>query len=350
MIPKETSNFAAALSQSIGSQQAFKVAIVAAVHIQPSEAWIGALNYASKTATIIIVDDSDGKVKLPESWDVYGYARQREILGEEMYKGFEMFHKSSACKTFGVWLAHQRGFDPIMVIDSDCVIPPDFVGRHIEALLGTGSGWDNPIRGTGFYSRGFPYHERSKPLWAHMGLWDNELDLYGTDRVGRVDIPRVAPLVQGMSTGATFPLSGMNVSFRNDAVPYMLFLPNFQFGDQRFCRHDDIWGGYIFQAVARAKGFALSYGGPNVWHDTVVIPEEDALEEEAMIKYEREFYRTVDDALSHTLWWGHSDDITPTGVYDDIVSYLERKRGGPFDALIPAFDFAADMFADDKKI
>lgn len=339
----DVSPFAAAMAESIGARQAFRVCIVAAVHIQPTEQWIQALNVASRTATIIIVDDSDGKVKLPENWDVYDYARQRQVLGDDMYQRFEMFHKSSACKTFGMWLAYTRGFDPIIVIDSDCIIPPDFIAKHIEALLKFGDGWDNPLDGSGFYSRGFPYYERNKPVWAHMGLWENELDLYGTDRIGKPYIPKLPPHVAHASRGAMFPLSGMNVSFRNAAVPYMLFLPNFDFGPEHFTRHDDIWGGYIFQRVVRAMGFEVTYGDPNVFHDTVVVPEEDAAAEVAMIKYERDFYHMVDDALNMTLWWGQTP-ARPSDVFDDLVEFLGRQKGEVFGGLIPAFKLAADMF------
>lgn len=337
------SEFAKTLAEFSGAREAFKVAIVAPVHIQPSEQWIQALTVASRTATIIIVDDSNGKVKLPENFDVYDYNRQKEVMGEDLYKKFEMFHKSSSCKQFGLWVAYERGFDPIIVIDSDCIIPPDFIGKHIEALLTPGDGWDNPLRGTGFYSRGFPIYERKKPVWAHMGLWENELDLYGTDRVSAGYIPKMPPQVDKMSTGAMFPLSGMNLSFRNDAVPYMLFLPNFEYAGQKFSRHDDIWGGYVFQKIAQAMGFALSYGSPLVFHDTVVIPEEDAAEEVAMIKYEREFYRMIDDALNMTLWWGQETPL-PQDVFDDIVEFLKRHPESPFMELIPAFQLAGDMF------
>jgi hypothetical protein len=339
----DVSPFAQALAESVGARQAFKVCIVAACHIQPSKQWVQALNVAARTATIIIVDDSNGKVQYPDNWDVYDYDRQREVLGEDLYKQFEMFHKSSACKTFGIWLAYERGFDPIIVIDSDCIIPPDFVAKHIEALLQSGDGWDNPLKGSGFYSRGFPYYERNKPVWAHMGLWENELDLYGTDRVGVQFVPKMPPKLGRMSTGAFFPLSGMNVSFRNDAAPYMMFLPNFMNGEEKFTRHDDIWGGYIFQMVARARGFALSYGDPLVFHDTVVIPEEDAKEEEAMIKYERKFYRFVEDALNMTLWWGQ-EIPTPSEVWGDLADYVKRNPSIEFEGLEPAFRFAADMF------
>ncbi len=343
----EASPYAKALAEATGAHQAFKVAIVAPVHIQPSEQWVQALSVASRTATIIIVDDSNGKVKLPENFDVYDYTRQQEFLGDEMYAKFEQFHKSSSCKQFGLWVAYERGFDPIIVIDSDCIIPPDFIGKHIEALLTPGDGWDNPLRGTGLYSRGFPYYERKKPIWAHMGLWENELDLYGTDRIGMSNLPKVPPAVDKLSTGALFPLSGMNVSFRNDAVPYMLFLPNFGFNGERFSRHDDIWGGYIFQRVAHALGFGLSYGNPVVFHDTIVVPEEDAAEEVPMIKYERQFYRMIDDALNMTLWYGQ-ETPRPYDVFDDIVEFLKRHPGDEhtvmFDELIPAFQLAGDMF------
>lgn len=345
MTDTAVSPFAKALSEASGAREAFKVAIIAPVHKQPSEAWIQALNVASRTATIIIISDAEawGNVlTLPENWDVYDYDRQKGVMGDELYTQFQSFQKSSACKQFGVWLAYERGFDPIIVIDSDCIIPPDFVAKHIEALLQSGDGWDNPIKGSGFYSRGFPYYERKKPIWAHMGLWENELDLYGTDRVGVGFVPKIAPHVAQASTGALFPLSGMNVSFRNDAAPYMLFLPNFEYQGQKFSRHDDIWGGYIFQRVAHSLGFALSYGDPLVFHDTVVVPEEDAAEEVPMIKYERDFYRMVDDALNLTLWWGQTQP-TPSDVFTDMADYLKRTPGSAFEGLIPAFRLAADM-------
>lgn len=360
----EVSPFAHALAQSVGARQAFRVCIVAAVHIQPSEAWVQALMVASRTATIIIVDDSNGKVVLPEQWDVFGYERQREALGDDLYKQFEMFHKSSACKTFGVWMAHKRGFDPIIVIDSDCIIPPDFVAKHIEALISPGDGWDNPLAGTGFYSRGFPYYERSKPVWAHMGLWENELDLYGTDRVGAAFIPKMPPQVDRRSNGALFPLSGMNVSFRNDAAPYMLFLPNFEFQGRRFTRHDDIWGGYIFQRMAAMLGFAVSYGNPVVFHDTVVVPEEDAREEEMMIRHERRFYDEVDFAFAAERPMLKGIDFaampTATEMYEalarefnavvqaDAVQPPPEDEMFPFAGLIPALQFGADMFREKK--
>lgn len=278
-----------------------KIAIVAPCHIQPSKAWVDALREAQvqNGVDVLIVDDSDGKIVFPPEFDVYGYAQQRNCLGEQLYALFEHFHKSSACKQFGLWRAWKLGYDVVIVIDSDCIIPKDFVNFHIFALEASGEGWTNPIHGSGWYSRGFPYAQRDLEKWAHMGLWDKSLDLYGSDRLKNKEEPTSIPFPRAnVQPAQFFPLSGMNVAFRREAIPYMLFLPNVLIED-RYCimRHDDIWGGYIFQKIAQMKNKALSFGLPCVTHDTVVVAAEDAKAEEVMIKYEEKFYAFIDEVF-----------------------------------------------------
>ncbi len=307
--------------------RAFKAAIVAPVHIQPSENWIRALQAQAQYATIIIVDDSDGKVTLPENWEVYGYEKQRAELGDDLYAQFEQFHKSSACKNFGTWLAHKRGFDPIIVIDSDCIIPLDFVAKHIENLfMKPGNGWTNSIEGTGWYARGYPFNLRATEKWAHMGLWEHELDLYGFDRFYSNTPPPDKPASTALTTAQFFPLSGMNVSFRRDAIPYMLFLPNYLYNGKVFTRHDDIWGGYIFQKFCQTFNKGLSFGEPVVYHDTVVDAAADAASEEPMIFHEADYYGQVDEVFA----------------LDDPQSYEQFEMGANYSLLDPlrsAFKF-----------
>ena len=281
-----------------------KVAIVAPCHIQPSVEWVNALlrEQMDSSVDVIVVDDSNGKIDLP--FTMYGYDAQKKELGEKLYKMFQRFHKSSACKNFGTWLAWKRGYETIIVIDSDCIVPIGFVERHLEALEQTWDGWGNPLTGTGMYSRGFPYSKRNIEVVANMGLWTRELDLYGKDRVehdGKLPTePCVHLKMNTVGTSEHFPLSGMNVAFKAKYVPYMLFLPNFSSGSEKFTRHDDIWGGYIFQKIVHQKGKLLSVGAPCVVHDTVVDAVQDAKDEEAMIKYEDAFYARVDGALVFT--------------------------------------------------
>lgn len=322
-----------------------KIAIVAACHIETSPEWKKALEVQGEFADIIIVDDSDGKLSFPKDWDVYDYARQKAFLGPKLYKLFEQFHKSSSCKQFGLWMAYQLGYETVIVIDSDCIVSSKFVEDHLYALYDDnwGGGWDNPLSETGFYSRGYPYSKRDWQIVANMGLWTHELDLYGTDRVGKGNIPSTpADIMFEHSVNATFfPLSGMNVSFRREMIPYMLFLPNFSHGENKFSRHDDIWGGYIFQKIMQAKHQALSYGLPFVYHDTVVVPEEDAAEEVAMIKYEDEWY----DFIDHTLVINarNLDKLAPNEIFSWISHELAIHE--IFSELAPAFILQAQLYA-----
>ena len=327
------------------------VAIVAPCHIQPSKAWVEALHRESASADVIIVDDSDGKITLPGCLEMFGYARQKQELGDELYAMFERFHKSSACKQFGLWLAYKRGYKKVIVIDSDCIVPERFVELHSSLLESGGTacgGWGNPLAGTYLYSRGYPYSQRNWKMGAHMGLWTNELDLYGTDRVGKKDLPKTPDekyYNQYVRTAAFFPLSGMNVSFNREVIPFMLFLPNFKSDKgEKFSRHDDIWGGYIFQKLMQKKHYALSYGKPFVFHDTVVVPREDAKEERAMIKYEDDFFYFIDSMLDLR---PQLKEATAQQVFEYLADTSKLSPGyAIFKDLLPAFALQAKLYAD----
>jgi hypothetical protein len=319
-------------------------AIVAPVHIPVSKRWTDALVAVSQQAEIIIVDDSDGKVDLPKVFDVYDYKRQKQELGPELYLQFEQFHKSSSCKNFGTWLAYNTpGITTVIVIDSDCVIPEGFIEQHRSALSHTGDVWANPLRDTGWYSRGYPHHLRNVESWANMGLWTNELDLYGSDRVAALPrTPPAEPQWMNRQVASFFPLSGMNVAFRREAIPYMLFLPNFlTYTNERFIRHDDIWGGYIFQKAALAHNKVLSFGRPMVYHETVVHPQEDAAEEVPMLKYEKQYYRAVDAIMGQ-----QNVQDSAAQLFGSLARWIPNFA--PFSNLRPAFQFWRDAFPEER--
>lgn len=313
-----------------------RIAIVTPMPNQPSEKFITALLREQKrrfddTVDVIVVDDSNGKITMPENWHVFDYQAQRIAMGGTLYDLFEQFHHSASCKQFGMWWAWKQNYDVVIALDYDCIVPKDFIGLHLLMLDGAGNGWENPLQGTHWYSRGFPYHLRNLPKMAHMGLWTNELDLYGTDRVNQGTPPREPKIRFFKNVSGYFPLSGMNVSFKRDAIPYMLFLPNFSEGDEKFTRHDDIWGGYIFQHLTKAKGWSLSYGIPFVFHDTVVVPAEDAEKEKSMIRYEEMFYDFIDRVMKNGNSWENLRD--------------EARRSGFWKNLAPAFEFQNQAFS-----
>ncbi len=276
-----------------------KIAVVVPCHIPPSEAWVAALDAEARAhkAKVVIVDDSDGNLgALPARWEILDYKRQENFLGE-LYPYFaETFHKSSACRVVGHLWAYKMRNDVIIGLDSDCIVPTHFIRDHIQFLgKDYGSGWFNPI-GYPDYSRGFPYSQRHWEVVANMGLWKNVLDINGKDR--KDGEPTDIRLIGSTVPNGYFPFSGMNFAMARDAMWGFLFLPNFKDGEDNFRRIDDVWGGYIFQKLLRKLHQSTMVGFPIVYHDTVIVPEEDAKEEAAMYKYEDKFIDTVDDVAA----------------------------------------------------
>lgn len=277
-----------------------KTAIVVPAHIPLSQGWVIALDMETKKsgAKVIIVDDSDGNLgKLPANWDVYGYDMQKRFLGG-LYEDFaRMFHKSSACRIFGHLVALRQGYDVIIGLDSDCIVAPNFVRDHTQFLNKKwGSDWFNTIGSAEWYPRGHPYSKRNWPVVANMGLWKNVLDLNGKDRADNepdhINVPG-----NTIATGH-FAYSGMNFALTREAALGFLFLPNFNYGDVKFRRTDDIWGGYIFQSLMAKARMSAMVGYPVVYHDTVVDPAEDTAAEEGMYQFEDLFYALVDKAVN----------------------------------------------------
>jgi hypothetical protein len=157
--------------------------------------------------------------------------------------------------------------------------------------------------------------------------------------------PPKQPPERGLVDAAYFPLSGMNVAFKREAVPYMLFLPNFRGPDaQFFRRHDDIWGGYILQKCADLFGGCLSYGNkPTVFHDTDVDAEADAKEEIPMLHYEDAFVGMIDRIFAENRGGLLKYRDNPYVVMRTIAESLSDE----FANLRPALEFQADLYLTD---
>ena len=321
----------------------YSVAVVVPVHIQPTEKWVKSLKLATKGHTVIIVDDSDGKVKLPDSWDIYDYNRQKKELGDELYAAFETFHKSSACRNFGHWVAYRRGFDIIIGLDSDCNVPKDFVTTHINNLVKQGYGWVNPIEDTNWFPRGYPYFERTRKIVLSMGLWSNELDVNGLDRVHNGKPPKSPKVERNKLAHSVLPLCGMNFAMWSRAVPGFLFLPNYDNGSEKFRRYDDIWGGYIFQKLMQKQKDMITYGLPIVYHDTVIDAQDDAEKEAMGVSYEEFFYKLVDSIMKEVDVGGYSYMFSK-------FSKIAPKyfKGTVFEQLLPAFEFWSKLYEPKK--
>lgn len=260
-----------------------RIAITSPVPATPTKDFLSAL---PKEYDWIVIDDSNGKLNLPKRDNifVYDYAKQKKVLSH-FYEDFVAFHKSASCRNLAHFLAYKQGYDVVLSLDYDCVVPSNFVKDHIRALckrstisLKTDSGWINPIESEKWFTRGFPYSIRNSRKKAYtievarrvvlnMGLWENVVDINAIDKV--LESPPKKFLLKRSHTGVPglVPLCGMNNAFRREIIPAYFFLPNFKLSGWEVSRHDDIWGGHILQKLVQKKEDLITYGKPVVFHE-----------------------------------------------------------------------------------
>lgn len=291
----------------------YKIAITTPIPSNPTKKFLDAL---PKQYDLIVIDDSNGKISLPNRKNIfiYDYADQKKILGK-YYDEYTTFHHSAACRNLAHFLAFKKGYDIVIALDYDCVVPRTFIKDQSkvydrEQVVGyqTNTDWVNPLENTEWFTRGFPYSIRSEykngrekiiknpHIVLNMGLWKNVVDINAIDKV-LVRPPKQFKLHRDYTAPLGFiPLCGMNNSFLREAVPAYFFLPNFQIGNWTVSRHDDIWGGYIFQKLVKKNSHLVTYGKPIVYHERESNQPRVLYYEHFMHILESYFYELVDIA------------------------------------------------------
>lgn len=174
------------------------------------------------------------------------------------------------------------------------------------------------------YLRGFPYGVRDEaPVMVSHGVWVNVPDLDGktqleltADGTRPQDIPYSLPYFRGsVPRGCYFPMCGMNVMVRKEALPYLYFAPmgpdsgvvetcsECEGGSEEYynspdklrdapcskCggrgsvsplnRFADIWCGVLLKRHCDAVGWAIYTGASTVVHTRASDPHKNAEQE-----------------------------------------------------------------------
>ncbi|MFA5197691.1 MAG: hypothetical protein WC437_04720 [Patescibacteria group bacterium] len=148
---------------------------------------------------------------------------------------------SAGCKQLGFLYIAERlpEVEYIIVLDDDCFPIGNPIQDHIDQLnrkvpiswLSTASD----------YMRGFPYQARQEaPVMLSHGVWEGNYDWDAPSQLLKSDT-RVDFYKGIIPKGIFFPMCGMNIAFRREALPYIYFAPVGKYkGAERF---DDIWAG-----------------------------------------------------------------------------------------------------------
>jgi len=302
------------MSTNINSRK--KVVITIPMVNTPTNTFLESL---PKSVPIIIIDDSNGKLRLDRKrFDIYNYRRQKKVLGK-FYEDFRIFHHSSACRNLAHYLTYKFGFEAIIALDYDCRVPQSFLLDHLNALtfknaLGvrTNTGWINPLLDTHWYSRGYPYEYRTPDLKFrfqkiknprvvfNMGLWKDIIDINAIDKVLNPPPKKISLKKNYLIPLDNIPLSGMNNIFLKEIIPAYFFLPNFRIGNWTVSRHDDIWGGYILKRLIDKKREFITFGRPIVSHLKESHQPQVLYYEHYGHLLSRYFYNLVDEAVEET--------------------------------------------------
>ena len=109
----------------------------------------------------------------------------------------------------------------------------------------------------------------------------------------------------------------MNTSFASELTPAYFFLPDLWVNGWQLSRHDDIWGGYILEALMAVRGDLYTYGRPIVEHTKQTRLERVVVLEQWMHLMSMGFYRVVDEAVSR---------VRPAGYTEMFASFVDEYR------------------------
>ena len=151
----------------------------------------------------------------------------------------------------------------IMTFHDDELPIGDPIQDHIDALnMRLPINWFSP---TSEYMRGFPYEVRQEaPVMFSHGGWRGVPDL---DAPTQLLFPnRQTEFYKGaIPKGAFFPLCGMNLAFKREALPYIYFAPVAEYKGAE--RYDDIWGGIEIKKDFDKLNWAIATGYSFVQHN-----------------------------------------------------------------------------------
>lgn len=191
----------------------------------------------------------------------------------------------------------------IMTLDDDCLPvigeTQDTISQHRLLLdLQVPISWVNTLTFPDF-PRGFPYKLRreaqvmlSHGIWHEVADWDAINQIFRTYEECNGKLHAFGFYRGVIPRDVYFPLSGMNVAFRRELLPYAYWAP---VADVRGCeRFDDIWAGIHIKKACDTNGWACVSGYSAVTHHRASNPMKNLQKEAVGIAVNESYYQAPD--------------------------------------------------------
>jgi hypothetical protein len=223
--------------------------------------------------TLITVWDGD-RPEVECSDDSAGRYPADALLDDPSQK--QLFYRyTDSVRNYGFVAAAKRKPDYVLTLDDDClprVYEHDPIRAHVDTLNRRCSlHWMNTAQGD-LYLRGVPYGCRAdSPVMLSHGVWVGTPDFDGETQLGLENnggVPRNLNYYNGpVPYGTLFPLCGMNVMVRREALPYLYYAPmGPDTGIPGLNRFGDIWMGMMIKRLFDGRGWACWTGASFVLH------------------------------------------------------------------------------------
>jgi hypothetical protein len=243
---------------------------------------------------IIIVEDAP-EVSGSDSDRVVRYC-WRDI-DESLQRPEIISRRDSAIRAFGFWKAWQMGAACVFTLDDDCFpVGRDYVGRHLRNMEETPR-WGSTVRH--LRVRGLPYANVGTvpQVCVSVGLWVGHPDVDAIQALARPVQPLDAVIDRGLESWVLpseqyFPICGMNLAVRREAVCLMYFPPMGQ--GSPYARFDDIWAGLVLQRICRHLRLSIVCGQPVVEHRRASDPFDNLVKEAPGVRANESMWEIVD--------------------------------------------------------
>ena len=290
------------------------------------ESWT---NHFRGHQVIVVEDNPEKSFALPAGVRHVSWTEIDADLGSDAWI---VPRRSDAVRNYGFLLAARAKPDMILTLDDDCypsedqgAVEQNFVEAHWRALETPGS--DMPVLDTMFAAgvpvkpRGFPKNGRVTRTMVNHGLWNGVPDLDGeTQLLNEGMRVTFSPHSMQVPSGVFFPMCGMNLSFRPEALPLAYYLPMGQ--GQPYHRFADIWCGWILKKVCDELSWSVRSGTPFVLHSRASNAARNAELESHGLE--------MNDRLRGLLHETELEGDNPRDCLDSLYRQIVDQIGGPY--------------------
>jgi hypothetical protein len=248
------------------------VVVVPTIREQNIKDFLAAWKCELQSCTVIVVEDNAERTFEIAGANVqhYSHADIERDLGQAAWI---IPRKTDCVRSYGYFKAWQLRPDMMITLDDDCYPnegQTEFVATHWRRLQAGGetSAWVSSV--DGIVPRGVPYEPqnllRRRPCVLNHGLWNNVPDFDAPTQMLHLRYPRELSWTdRTIPLGSYFPMCGMNVAIRPEAIPafYFLLMGLETYGFDRF---GDIWAGVLLKKIADHLGYSVNSGSPAIKH------------------------------------------------------------------------------------